>query len=871
MTGYAEVALLYMERGLLPLPVKGKRPPVAGSTGRSGSVTEEQVAMWCRDPEWSTQNTALRANLYITVDVDEYADKHGAAQLRWLEQKLGPLPGTPSSTSRGDDSESRQHFYAIPEAVLMYGKPPITGETIDGVLIEKANDVHIEIVQASHRYSVVWPSTNPDAGGAPYYWYDAEGERMELPPHIDDFEMLPQAWIDFLTVDEREYGHQGAQWDGDIPETASAEEDRKLRTIVARLQSLPEVWAPGAGWHDTVFQQAAWLRRISRSDAYAITPDEALQLLLEHTPTYPSWGVDKILEQWESAEKVTAGQYEPPPAEVRPSLLVMPSFPTHRAYPEVDGRPFAATWAYVPHDRQAHRAGLLRLLLDAGVDQLEAITLVWHSAANTMPITFGGRQIQDPHSKITTIEEFWAEVDAVLSPAADAPAPEASVELPPAIVLAPEQSRLQFLTPQERELVAGIEWWGSRMLQWAAQTFAYVNMPYFRMNLWTILSIVFGMSGVLPKKGALDRPLNLYMAIVGLTTSGKSEALRVVKKVLRAFYVVGENPDVGGDFTNESITKVLTERDGQSTWFHMDEAHTKIPSWRKENSPYSRVPGIITEVYDGEVPQFHRNTDKEGSGKDAKAHMTVHLMGTPQGMADVMGPTDWESGFLNRFLWAIGDAPSTDLDALTGGVLSDDELEDDEADDQLPGGEAMYQQWAAEFAKNLNAVARPDGKPNRMGIPRPVLQRHRDFAAKLYAIADRGVYAERLKPTFRRLIESVLRAAALVALSSGRARIELGDLLIAIEFAEEWATNILIMVQQTDETLRTREVNMIERALAERGGVVPLVEIHRLPRFRNRRREVEDMVGELIAQGRADWDNTTTAKMLRLRGVPNAA
>lgn len=852
MTGYRDVAGIYLERGYLPFPVKGKRPPVAGATGLKGSVTPDLVAAWSIDPEWRDQNVGLRHHLTVGIDVDHYGPKNGADQLAILEAKLGPLPATPSSTSRGADSPARQHLFALREPILMQGKPPIPGVALK-------EDVHIDVIQASHRYSVVWPSVNPDADNAPYLWYDAEGELMDGPPHVDELEYLPEAWIDYLRVDEREYAHTGQQWEGELPETASPDEERKLRAIVARLQSLPEVWAPGAGWHDIVFQAACWLWRIARSNAYAVSPDEALQLLLEHTPTYPSWGVDKVIEQWESADKTTVGQYEEPPAPpVRP-LLPWQGFPTSVRYPEIAGQPFALVWAHVPSaDRAAeHRRALIEALVAGHVHPTEIATLVWNSGAARAPqMSFGGVTISDPHGKAMTIESLWAEVDAAIA-RRDSPQPEqaaqavAAPELPTPVAITLETPRLSFLNELERQAVAAYAWWGARFLHWAQQTFSAVNLPYYRMNRWAVLSIIFGSKGVLPRPGANDRPLNLYMCIVGRTTSGKTEALRAAEHVLEAYYILDENPDIGGNHTNESLPRLLVEKDGKPTFFNLDEAHTKIPTWRRQQSYASEIPGILTRVYDGKQAAIYRNTDKELSGKSARVFMTVHLMGTPTGMADVMGPEDWESGFLNRFIWGIGDAPVDTIDSIAGDWIEEDELGDEY--DVSSSGREMYQQWAAEFSAAIMKVDRSDHAPQRMKLPRAVIDRHKQFVEDLQRVGSRGPYVDRLRPTFKRLNETVLRCAALVALSDGRTRVELKDMLVAIEQAEEWVANIMTMVEATDESIRTRMVNGLERALLEHGGVMPVQQIHRLPRFKDQARETMGLIDELISQGRAQW------------------
>lgn len=850
------------------MPVKGKRPVPAGATGKNGIVDEAAIVGWTRDPEWAGQNTAVRHHLTMGIDVDHYGEKNGGDQLALLEAKLGPLPATPSTTARGGDSLSRQHVFALREPVEMYGKPPIEGL--------KGPDIHIEIIQAHHRYTVCWPSTNPDADDAPYLWYDAEGDVMDGPPSVDDLEYLPEAWLEYLAVGEREFAHGGAQYDGEIPEVASQTEERKLRAIITSLDGLPEVWAPGAGWHDTVFAAACWLWRIARSNAYALTPDQGLQLMLDHTPTYPSWGVENIMVQWESADTSTAGQFEEPPAEDRPPLLAWTGFPTDRAFPSVNGENFAFLWGTLPDNTTesglwARRQDLLRALLQSGFTDQEAATVIWHCAAARHPgITFEGQVYADADSRLVTDSGIWREVDQAKGKVEEAAG--SSVEAAPADERPSTTATVHheaLLSAAEREYVVSkeCEWFGTRFIDWAEATFSSVNHPYYRLNRWMILSVIFSPKAVLPRPGGNDRPINLYMALVGKTTSGKTEALRVGKHVFKAYYLLADSPDIGGNHTPEALVETLINRDGLSSWFHIDEAHTKIAVWKKPQGPYSEMPGVITDVYDGDVSAIFRATKKDISGKHAQAFVTAHFMGTPQGMADVMGPEDWESGFLNRFVWAIGDDPVDTIDSVAGDWLLSEDLDEDSA--EVESGSKMYQQWAAQFGNAVQKVSRPDGKPARMRLTREVVERHRQLAWDLNQLAARRTqYTERLRPTFRRLGESTFRAAALVALSEGRTNITLRDMLIAIEQTEEWVQNILVMVEATDESLRTREVNAIENAVLINGGTMTLASIHRLPRFRNRRREVEDLIAELVAQGRAQRDKDTNGiDTVKTKGV----
>lgn len=873
MTGYADVALLYRERGFEPIPAHKKKPVPAGATGRNGTVTDDKIQDWIANGfrymdhetgQWRTQdaqtaNTALRAGeLEVRIDVDDYGPKEGARQLAELEAKLGPLPATPSSTSRGMSSPSRQYFFLLHEPVILAGKA--------------ADD--IDVIQSGHRYSIVHPSRNPDAGDAPYVWYDADGEPMAEPPHLEDLEYLPQAWIDYLAVDERDFGQSGEQWDGEMPESASEAEQHKLRVIVGSLQSLPDVWQPGSGWHDVTRDAACWLQRMVNSNAYALTEPQALHLLIDNTPVDDAQGGLKgLIAQWESCKKLTAGQFEPPP---HPPLLPWSGFPTDRAFPTVNGEPFVGLWGRAPEDTSsgsmwARRKLLFVALLQSGVSDQEAVTIVWHSAAAQNPDFMIGGVALGPEAHVVSLSDLWRELEAARETKAaetGESAEAAPLDERPNLA-APD--RLAFLTNEERAIVNGPDgaWWGRTFIDWAYATFSHTNEPYYRMNRWTILSVIFGPKAMLPRPGGNDRPLNIYQAIVGTTTSGKTEALRPAKHVFKAYFLLDENPDIGGNHTPESLTETLVSKDGKATWFHVDEAHTKIAIWKKPVGPYTEMPGVITDVFDGDVGAIYRASKKgdPNMGRGARACMVSHLMGTPRGMADVMGPDDWESGFMNRFVWAIGDLPIDSFESVAGDWIDEDSLEEDETADTT-AGHRIYQQWAAEFSNAVSKVSKPSGMPARMRLPKAVIERHRQFAWALSQIAhQRPVYAERLRPTFRRLGETVLRCAALVALSKGRIDVTMTDLLIALEQAEEWATNILIMVEATDETLRTREVNAIEKALIESGGVMTLASIHRVPRFRNRRREVEDLIGELIAQGRVEKDKAGGVDTVRVKGI----
>lgn len=173
----------YQEQGWstsFPLPEgKKSKPPV----GVTGNVSQEQGASTA-EQAWSqsgdTANLGLRLpSTVIALDVDHYGDKTGNDTLEALEQELGPLPATWRSTKRGAGNPSGQRFFKVPEGFKWADK---AGESID-------------IVQMTHRYSVVWPSIVDEEQ---YRWIDPQSNLSSSVPPLAELPELPKEWIDHL-------------------------------------------------------------------------------------------------------------------------------------------------------------------------------------------------------------------------------------------------------------------------------------------------------------------------------------------------------------------------------------------------------------------------------------------------------------------------------------------------------------------------------------------------------------------------------------------------------------------------------------------------------------------------------------------------
>ena len=233
MTGpFAQAVNDYYQAGwrcILPVPPETKTPPPEGFTGAEGIdvVDVAQLNEWAANGLGASSIALRLPDGVVGIDVDHYdkpkrlpdgsvrvVHKRGGDTIAALEQRLGPLPPTWVSSARAWPSGIR--FYRVP-----------AGRYRTSLGAESA----VEIIQRHHRYAVVAPSFNHEAGAA-YCWrdplsyvqVDASGQPSNAVPTIADLTELPPAWVEHL--------REGAVEQG--PESASiAAGEELLRAVLA--------------------------------------------------------------------------------------------------------------------------------------------------------------------------------------------------------------------------------------------------------------------------------------------------------------------------------------------------------------------------------------------------------------------------------------------------------------------------------------------------------------------------------------------------------------------------------------------------------------------------------------------------------------
>jgi len=673
------------------------------------------VAKWLKDPYWAEANIALRADgTWISIDVDDYDEKTGAADIAALEEKYGVLPATITSTSRGADSPSRQHFYQVPP----------------GLEFRSSLSDSVEVVQQAHRYAVVAPSVHPS--GEFYAFYDVDGEEMWGFPSPSDFEMLPEAWLEYLTVDpavtHEGFGGTVDDWLNTLPE---GEPSHRVRHLITNLPT--ENFT-----HRDVISIIWRLVRLGAEGNAGIR--WALETIEE---TWLSGDFDKAAYQKELSDAIVGAIKKGGALEV-PELLEQDAL-RH----VIAGSPGAGELIFGDVEpTAANRKKLIDELFASGASEEEVLSIVFRSKLNTAD-----------HQA-----ELWPEVVGTVEPE-------------PVFVNA---AKVKLLTDAERERLKYVPNFIDMYIRVAKRRETNPNLPYHYANALTALALTFGEFGYIPKEP--EMPLCVFQIIAGDTTSGKGIAKGLLKN-----YLADSSPfndyNIGMPESKEALQRVLVERDGQMSWSHTDEAHGFLAKLRDKNGHMTGLQAAVTDYYEGEVGAFQKQSDRENSGKSARTVFNLWLMGTPQKIMDNLSVDQVEDGFLARFITAFGEPRHITEESLrprqrAGAALT-----------------IGHDPYVRVFARDCGFIATSLAKREAVVASDAVIERMWANNLAMFRPYRDHRLAKLIEPATVRLMDNVWKVAALIGLSNGRHTIEMDDMLIAIRCAEHWLPNMVRMME----------------------------------------------------------------------------
>lgn len=782
---YAESALVYVQQGFKPIPVKGKKFPPGGATGYEGSITRDKVDAWLVDPEWADKNLAIVGDGWIGIDVDAYDDKNGAQQLAELEQALGPLPATPSSTSRGGDQESRIHFFEVPKE--------------SHFLDHAAPD--IEVIQASHRYAIVWPSFHPETGSQ-YTWYDADGEEMSDVPNVSDFERLPEAWYEFLYSDPA--------------------------TPVAGFSGTVEEWLGKLNQGSPNSRVKAWMSNIptenfDHTDVVKITYNivrlgaegepgirEALNYLYDMWVKPPFDGPKYVKELSIAIQgAIRKG------GNVQDIQASLPDFWTAM---QLFGNK-------IPQDINdmalygSDPESLLQALYAQGLDMRDAAAIAWQGTAKRAGLEF---------------EPFW---DLVV----ESHSRQQAVQ----IAKSPEGSKFSLLSMEEREQVDAAENWMTKYMRYARSMVpdGYLNEPFHRLAGWVVASMTFGIKGKI-ERDPQPMPLNVYMTGLGPSSTGKTDAEKSAMAILKEFFKNDAGWDMGSNSSAAAMQRHLIDQDKKATLFHDDEASGPLNAFFEQKG-FQDLPARITKWHDGEVSPMFRTVEKDINGKSAEAHLCMWMYGTPEEVFKVISKEHFMSGFLARMIWAIGEP------RRAGHIEYKIKFRDANAT-ALGHNPAVV-----ELAEHLHALSeRLDMLQGAGGyVPlkpanNDVLKRALRAGTRIINLFDNHQHYAVLEPSLKRMMDVVWKTAGLLALADSRDSISMDDILYAVREAEQWLPSLEHVANNLNNSYHARQAGELLDWMRRLGKTdVPMSQVYRrLESLDNH--QANRLIDSLVAQGR---------------------
>ena len=456
----------------------------------------------------------------------------------------------------------------------------------------------------------------------------------------------------------------------------------------------------------------------------------------------------------------------------------------------------------------------------------EVLTIAWHAPASKK---WSQEDPRGMNGLIAEAEKALAEVQWEKGNGVEPPTDEETVA-----------NDWELLDAQEREVSKQHSTWIDDYLNWADHKLAKQNAPYDRINAWTVLSCAFSDMAFIPRKSGPEG-LNLYMMTLGETTTGKSQSLKLMRTVLDEVFSEDMGYNIGGNASPNALGEKLIERDGKVSLFNKDEAHGLFKQWSTREWTTGMMEDLAL-LYDGTVPPMLR-VGKKDINKAAKTFFVMHMMGTPEEITKSLNREMFKSGFLARFMWTIGEPRTLNKQAV--------KEEDSDGTEIRLGFEPMARQWAAEFAE-IKRQLRTEAESTKVsvGITEEAADRMTKVKWDLANLVKKSdPNWDIINPSLVRMGVTIRKCATLLAVADGRSRTELIDVLNAIEAAEEWVKNLLIIARQINASDFERNCDEVEAFVRSKDNKVKLEQVNR--RFKAWRvRDIQEAVGALASQGR---------------------
>lgn len=495
-------------------------------------------------------------------------------------------------------------------------------------------------------------------------------------------------------------------------------------------------------------------------------------------------------------------------------------------------------------DRSRWRYKLICELMREGYENSQVLVLVWASRS-------GEKWRADPRGQRGLWSEILKARIEINGEQGELDALESDSAYQESVIGTP------LLNDAERALIKDDPHFINRYLAWVRARLSRANFPYHRLNAWQVLSVAYAELTQIPDE-ARDRPLNFFTLELGETATGKSDASEMMFTMMHHVHPdqfwgdTGVN--IGGDATPTALKKSLVDRDAKVSLFQSDEAHGPLGQIQKQEYQTGSLE-LYTYLYDGRVPKIQRMTASEASGKDATTIFGMWFLGPPKQVTEVIPRSWFESGFMGRFMCAIGDPPDVNADNMKmrrrKGDLSAKRVDPFvlQIANEVEHNKEVFYDRGMPYLEETEASLERMAEAHRKMID--FAKAHPKLSGPLYEATRRqGLH--------------IRKAAWLLALSEGSAYVTERHALIAIEAAEGWLAALVEIAGMVSTGDYAKQANAIERAIRDNQGWMSKAKIWR--KFEDLEARVKaGFIEELIAQGRIKTDVRDGVQGYRVR------
>lgn len=374
--------------------------------------------------------------------------------------------------------------------------------------------------------------------------------------------------------------------------------------------------------------------------------------------------------------------------------------------------------------------------------------------------------------------------------------------------------RTTLLTPEEQELVRSQpDSFVERYISWA-RSLGDAAHQYHQAGAFIILSTLLSGNVRLPTSFGTFIPNLWFMILADTTLTRKTTAMDLAVDLIAE---IDSDAILATDGSIEGLMTSLSLRPGRPSIFLRDEFSGLLEAMTKKDY-YAGMAEVFTKLYDGKMQK--RVLRKEVlEVKDPR--LILFAGGIKNKVTGLLTFEQVSSGFMPRFIFITAESDVTKLKPLGPPTMKIDDGRSKILEEMYELQTVYQQTVTTDMAKFGGKVERPRITDARLTDEAWV--RYNELEFRMVEVGTASEFrADVLTPTYDRLSKSILKAAVLLAAARSRDEeivVELGDILRAIHYGEQWKIHADDVVSNIGKTTYERQIMNVHRLVWRKPGL----------------------------------------------------